>query len=155
MKHFFIVCDIELRFPNAFGAFHFEGIHQGTNFINILQAAFHTKVFYEDFMSLQFGFVIFWQNEFNKEAACKMLVKLTKGKPYYTNPSLRTGSFDQIRSDQRIKRSVEKISCSDSNSDQDQQTDRSKLPKDLQQQLSDEIKQVLMARSSLIVVIVT
>jgi hypothetical protein len=32
-------------------------------------------------MCLQFGFVIFWQNDFGAKAAHKMLVKLTPGKP--------------------------------------------------------------------------
>ena len=39
-------------------------------------AAFHTKVFWAAFMSVQFGFVIFWQKEIDKKAVCKMLVKL-------------------------------------------------------------------------------
>ncbi len=30
-------------------------------------------------MCLQFGFVIFWQNDFGAKAAIKMLVKLTPG----------------------------------------------------------------------------
>jgi hypothetical protein len=29
--------------------------------------------------SLQFGFVIFWQQNFSAKAACKMLIKLTLG----------------------------------------------------------------------------
>ncbi len=37
---------------------------------------FHTKVFCAAFMYLQFGFVIFWQNDFGTH---KMLVKLTPG----------------------------------------------------------------------------
>jgi hypothetical protein len=38
---------------------------------------FHTKVFCAAFMSLQYGFVIFWQKDFGTKAAHKMLVKLT------------------------------------------------------------------------------
>jgi hypothetical protein len=40
---------------------------------------FHTKVFCTAFLSLQFGFVIFWQKDFGTKAAHKMLVKLTPG----------------------------------------------------------------------------
>jgi hypothetical protein len=47
------------------------------NFTNILLAAFHTKVLCTAFMCLQFGFVIFWQKDFDAKAAHKMLVKLT------------------------------------------------------------------------------
>jgi len=47
------------------------------NFTNILRASFCTKVFCAAFMGLQFGFVIFWQNDFGAKAAHKMLVKLT------------------------------------------------------------------------------
>jgi hypothetical protein len=43
----------------------------GVNFANILPA----KVFCVAFMCLQFGFVIFWQNDFGAKAAHKMLVK--------------------------------------------------------------------------------
>jgi hypothetical protein len=37
------------------------------------------KVFFQAFMCLQFGFVIFWQKDFGAKAAHKMLVKLTPG----------------------------------------------------------------------------
>jgi len=37
---------------------------------------FHTKVFGAAFYNLQFGFVIFWQNNIGAKAARKMLVKL-------------------------------------------------------------------------------
>ncbi len=40
---------------------------------------FHMKVFCATFMCLQFGFVIFWQKDFGKKAANKMLVKWTPG----------------------------------------------------------------------------
>jgi hypothetical protein len=40
---------------------------------------FHTKVFCTAFMCLHFGFVIFWQKDFDTKAAHKMLVKLTPG----------------------------------------------------------------------------
>jgi hypothetical protein len=40
---------------------------------------FHTKDVCTAFMCLQFGFVIFWQNDFGTKAAHKMLVKLTPG----------------------------------------------------------------------------
>jgi hypothetical protein len=40
---------------------------------------FHTNVFCEAFMRLQFGFVIFWRKDFGTKAAHKMLVKLTPG----------------------------------------------------------------------------
>jgi hypothetical protein len=55
------------------------------NFINILQAAFHTKVLCTPFMCLQFGFVIFWPKDFGAKAAHKMLVKLTP-QDYYFSP---------------------------------------------------------------------
>jgi hypothetical protein len=38
---------------------------------------FHTKILYAAFMSLQFGFLIFWRKDFGAKAAHKMLVKLT------------------------------------------------------------------------------
>jgi hypothetical protein len=47
------------------------------NITNILQAAFSCQSLI--FMCLQFGFVIFWQKEFGKKAAHKMLVKLPPG----------------------------------------------------------------------------
>jgi hypothetical protein len=40
---------------------------------------FHTKALCSPFMCLQFGFVIFWQNDLGAKAAHKMLVKLTPG----------------------------------------------------------------------------
>jgi hypothetical protein len=40
---------------------------------------FCTKVFCAAFISLQFGFVIFWQKDFGAKAALQMLVKLTPG----------------------------------------------------------------------------
>jgi hypothetical protein len=40
---------------------------------------FHTKVLYAAFMCLQFGFLIFWRQDFGAKAAHKMLVKLTPG----------------------------------------------------------------------------
>jgi hypothetical protein len=49
------------------------------NFTNILQAAFLYESFCAAFMCLQFGFVIFWQKDFGKKTAHKMLVKLTPG----------------------------------------------------------------------------
>jgi len=38
------------------------------------------KVFCAAFMCLQFGFVIFWREDFGAKAAHKMLVKLTPGR---------------------------------------------------------------------------
>ena len=49
----------------------------GVNFTNILRADFSYKSFCAAFMCLQFGFVIFWQNDFGAKAAHKMLLKLT------------------------------------------------------------------------------
>jgi hypothetical protein len=40
---------------------------------------FCRKVFCAAFMCLQFGFVIFWPQDFGTKAAHKMLVKLTPG----------------------------------------------------------------------------
>jgi hypothetical protein len=40
---------------------------------------FYTKVFFEAFICLQFGFLIFWQKDFSTKAAHKMLVKLAPG----------------------------------------------------------------------------
>jgi hypothetical protein len=40
---------------------------------------FRMNVFCATFMCLQFGFVIFWQEDFGIKAAHKMLVKLTPG----------------------------------------------------------------------------
>jgi len=40
---------------------------------------FCTKVLGVDFLKLQLGFVIFWQKNIGTQAACKMLMKLTKG----------------------------------------------------------------------------
>ncbi len=39
----------------------------------------HTKALCTSFMSLQFGFVILWQNAFGAKDALKTLVKLTPG----------------------------------------------------------------------------
>ena len=41
---------------------------------------FHTKVFFEAFLSLQLRFVFFWRTENGAKAALKMLVKLTRGR---------------------------------------------------------------------------
>ncbi len=38
-----------------------------------------TNVFCKVFLQLQFGFVVFWQKKSGAKAACKMLMKLTKG----------------------------------------------------------------------------
>jgi len=38
------------------------------------------KVLCAAFLLLQFGFVIFWQKNSGKKAACKMLMKLTTGR---------------------------------------------------------------------------
>jgi hypothetical protein len=51
----------------------------GVNFTNILRVAFLYERFFQAFMSLQFGFVIFWQKDFGAKGAHKMLVKLTPG----------------------------------------------------------------------------
>jgi hypothetical protein len=52
----------------------------GVNFPNILRATFSLKKFFAQlFMSLQFGFVFFWQKDFGTKVAHKMLVKLTPG----------------------------------------------------------------------------
>jgi len=40
---------------------------------------FHTKVICAAFMCLQFGIIIFWQNEIGAKAAGIMLLKLTTG----------------------------------------------------------------------------
>jgi len=40
---------------------------------------FRAKVFCAAFMCLQFGFVIFWREDFGAKVAHKMLVKLTPG----------------------------------------------------------------------------
>ncbi len=40
---------------------------------------YHMKVFCAAFMCLQFGFVTFWQKDFDAKAAHKMLVRLTPG----------------------------------------------------------------------------
>jgi hypothetical protein len=40
---------------------------------------FCMEVFCAAFMSLQFGFVTFWQKDFGAKAAHKMLMKLTPG----------------------------------------------------------------------------
>ena len=45
-------------------------------FTNMIQVAFHMKVFCAAFMRLQFMFVIFWQKEISTKAGRKMLVKL-------------------------------------------------------------------------------
>ncbi len=55
----------------------------GVNFTNILRAAFHKKVFCATFMCLQFGFVIFGQEDFDAKATHKTLVKLTPGPNVY------------------------------------------------------------------------
>jgi len=41
--------------------------------------SFLTKVIFQAFLFLQFGFVICWQNNICAKAARKMLVKLTTG----------------------------------------------------------------------------
>jgi hypothetical protein len=91
---------VQARFPDLFGTFHFEGIHQG--------------------------------------------------KPYYTNPSMHLAFAPQQdifkpgqpgqtgQTGQRIKRSSGKISCS---ADGDRRLEGN-LPKELQNQLSFEIKEV-------------
>jgi hypothetical protein len=47
--------------------------------LNMSKIESHTKALCASFMSLQFGFVILWQNAFGVKAALKMLVKLTPG----------------------------------------------------------------------------
>jgi hypothetical protein len=42
-----------------------------------MSSFFIQKFFCAPFICLQFGFVIFWQNDFGAKAAHKMLVKLT------------------------------------------------------------------------------
>ena len=49
----------------------------GANFTNILEVAFHTKLFCAAFLYLQFVFVLFWQKDFGKKDGRKILVKLT------------------------------------------------------------------------------
>jgi hypothetical protein len=52
---------------------------------------FHTKVFCEAFMCFQFGFIIFWREDFGAIAAHKMSVKLLPGgstSPRYVLPLL-------------------------------------------------------------------
>ncbi len=66
---FHILVAIVGRFLNCSKRLLFPGV----NFFNIL------KVFCAAFLKLQFGFVIFWQNNFGARAACKMLMKLTTG----------------------------------------------------------------------------
>jgi hypothetical protein len=48
-------------------------------------------------MCLQFGFVIFWQKDFDAKAAHKMLLKLTPGgiSPTFYEQLLRQNSFDK------------------------------------------------------------
>jgi hypothetical protein len=43
----------------------------------VYEKLFHAKKICAAFMCLQFGFVIFWQNDFGAKSAHKMLVKLT------------------------------------------------------------------------------
>ncbi len=83
LKHFFIVCDIELRFPNAFGAFHFEGIHQGTNFINILQAALAPSSILQKITHTKLNQKKVAKTLLYKKAVRKMLVKLTPIQHYW------------------------------------------------------------------------
>jgi hypothetical protein len=57
----------------------FIPISPGINFTNFYEELFHTKIFCAAFMCLQFGFEIFWWNDFGATAAHKMLVKLAPG----------------------------------------------------------------------------
>jgi hypothetical protein len=56
-----------------------KSIGMTVNFTNILCAAFSYQSSFAAFMSLQFGFLIFWRKDFGAKAALKMLVKLTPG----------------------------------------------------------------------------
>jgi hypothetical protein len=49
-------------------------------------------------MCLQFGFVIFWQNNFGTKAAHKMLVKLTPGRPLQPSPMFvsKAGAYPSV-----------------------------------------------------------
>jgi hypothetical protein len=40
---------------------------------------FHSNMFWEAFLCLHKGFVIFWQKNISAKAACKMFMKLTTG----------------------------------------------------------------------------
>jgi hypothetical protein len=48
----------------------------GVNVINVFEQLFCMKVFCATFLYLQFGIVIFWQDDFVEKAARKMLIKL-------------------------------------------------------------------------------
>jgi hypothetical protein len=55
---------------------------------------YHTKKFCAAFMCLQFVFVMFWQKDFGRKAANKMLVKLTPGHQFFalSPESIRHGT---------------------------------------------------------------
>ena len=58
---------------------HFKMMRRrGVNFINILRAAFCSKVFRAALLYLYCKFVLFWRREIGAKAVRKMLVKLTR-----------------------------------------------------------------------------
>jgi len=75
----------------AFGIFALKSCKQNVGEINtwfqfhqhFTSSFFCAKVFCETFLSLNFGFVIFWQTHICAKAACNMLVILTTGLHIY------------------------------------------------------------------------